>query len=89
MASNLKGDIVVADPMSNRISFFDLNGKFLKKFGWSGKGNGQFDYPSGVTVDQRNNQIVVADGDSHRIQILTKREPFFALLGRKVKVMGN
>jgi len=53
----------------------------LFKLGSEGRGNGQFNFPAGVTVDQRNNQIVVADGDNHRIQIFDEKGTFLRVFG--------
>jgi len=60
---------------------FDRNGKFLFKFGSKGQKNGQFDCPYGVTVDQRNNQIVVVDTDNHCIQIFDEKGTFLRVFG--------
>ena len=87
VACSSRGEIVVADCSNHRIQVFDRNGKFLLKFGSKGEGNGQFNNPRGVTVDQRNNQIVVAD--NHRIQIFDDKAPFFVCLDQMVRVMGN
>jgi len=58
---------------------FDRDGKFLFEFG----SRGQFNYPSGVTVDQRNNQIVVTDLCNHRIQIFDEKGAFLRVFGSK------
>jgi len=68
---------------------FDRNGKFLFKFGSEGKGNGQFNEPCGVTVDQRNNQIVVVDGENHRIQIFDEKGTFLRVFGSQGKDDGQ
>ena len=62
---------------------FDGNAKFLFKLGSQkeGKGNGQLNKPGGVTVDQRNNQIVVADTGNHRIQIFDEKGTFLRVFG--------
>ena len=51
VACNSRGDIIVADKNNHRIQVFDRNGKFMFKFGSNGSGSGQFDQPSGITVD--------------------------------------
>ena len=89
IACNSTGEIVVADWNNSHIQVFDRNGKFLFKFGSNGNGNGQFDHPQGVTVDQRNNQIVVADSHNIAFRSLMRRAPSFVCLGRVVRVMGN
>jgi len=59
---------------------FDKAGQFLFKFGSRGNGNGQFSSPWGVTVDQRNNQVVVAD-DNNRIQVFDEKGGFIRAFG--------
>lgn len=51
---------------------FDRDGAFKFCFGSNGEGNGQFNAPTGVAVDEKGN-IVVADWGNSRIQVsLTK-----------------
>ena len=66
---------------NHRVQVFDKAGKFLFKFGSKGNGNGLFSNPFGVIVDQRNNQIVVADTDNHRIQISDEKGGFIRAFG--------
>jgi tripartite motif-containing protein 2/3 len=47
---------------------FDSEGNFLFSFGSNGEGNGQFNAPTGVGVDQHGN-ILVADWGNSRIQV--------------------
>jgi len=54
----------------------------LWKYGSKGSGNGQFDAPSGVAFDNRNNQIVVADTNNHRIQIFDEEGTFLRSFGQ-------
>lgn len=44
--------------------------KFVAKFGTSGSGDGQFNLPSGIAVD--NNRIYVVDTENYRVQIFDK-----------------
>jgi len=45
--------------------------EYVTKWGSLGSGNGQFDYPYGVTVDNSTGYIYVADTWNHRIQKFT------------------
>jgi len=84
VACTSRGEIVVADCNNHRVQVFNRNGKFLFKIGGpkSRNGNSQFSFPSGVTVDQRNNnQIVVADSWNHRIQVFDEKGTFLRVLG--------
>jgi DNA-binding beta-propeller fold protein YncE len=42
------------------------------KFGSSGSGNGQFNYPNGVAYDHNNNRIIVTDGTNKNVQVFDK-----------------
>ena len=81
VACNSRSDILVVEYGNHRVQVFDKAGKFLFKFGSKGNGNGQFSNPSGVVVDQRNNQIVVADTGNHRIQVFDEKGVFIRAFG--------
>ena len=77
------GDVYIAeshmdvrDPgLVGRISVFDKNGKFLRSFGKSGMGPGEFRTPHALAFDSKGN-LVVADRHNHRVQLLTKTGEF-------------
>jgi len=56
-----------ADVGVNRIEKFDNQGNFLLKWGSTGTGIGQFNYPVGIAVDASGNVYVVDSGDQ-RVQ---------------------
>ena len=60
--------LLVCDKDNHRIQVFQLDGKFVGKFGTNGSKLGEFNYPLSVAV-LSNDQIVVCDKDNHRIQI--------------------
>jgi DNA-binding beta-propeller fold protein YncE len=62
------GDVYVADWRNDRIQKFNNDGKFLMKFGASGKENGEFSRPTGVAVDSEG-IIYVTDWNNDRLQI--------------------
>ena len=64
-----QGDLYVADWRNDRIQKFDSEGIFLKTYGESGRGVGQFHRPSSVAVDTNLN-VAVADWGNERVQIL-------------------
>ncbi len=74
---------------NHRVQVFDKNGRFLFKFGSKGNGNGQLNYPQGITVDQRNNQIVVADTYNYRIQIFDEKGNFLRSFGSNGNGVGQ
>jgi DNA-binding beta-propeller fold protein YncE len=64
------GNIYVADGYgtNNRVAKFDKNGNFLKTWGNSGSGQGQFKGVRGIASDSTGN-IYVADAGNNRIQV--------------------
>jgi DNA-binding beta-propeller fold protein YncE len=78
IAVDAAGNVYVADYNNNRIQKFsgagvaaqEAPGVFLLKWGSSGTGNGQFQYPVGVATDAAGN-VYVVDDDNHRIQKFT------------------
>lgn len=81
LAADWKGHIYVADSDNYRIQKFDLNGKFLLKWGSQGQGDGQFaQYPGGMGFDIQGN-FYVADRNNHRIQKFDGQGRFLAKFG--------
>jgi len=60
--------LFVSDRSNDRIQIYDQNGTFVRRFGSSGNGPGQFNRPAGITIDIWH-RIIVADKDNHRIQV--------------------
>ncbi len=54
-----------------RVIKFDANGKFIKQWGSSGAGPGQFGMPHCLAMDSKGN-LYVGDRDNNRIQIFTQ-----------------
>lgn len=54
-----------------RVIKFDANGKFLKQWGTSGTGPGQFGMPHCIAMDSKG-RLYVGDRDNNRIQIFTQ-----------------
>ena len=80
---NLRGKVLVAEGGdANCISIFSPAGEKLRSFGSKDSGHGQFNYPRGVAVDDDGN-ILVADGNNHRIQKFTPDGKFIMSVGKK------
>jgi hypothetical protein len=63
------GNIYVADGYGNsRVAKYDRNGKWIKNWGSTGTGEGQFRVVHGIQIDAANN-VYVADRDNRRIQV--------------------
>ena len=59
---------MVCDANNHSIQVFEVNGKFLGKFGSKGNKVGQFNGPSSSAVFS-DGRIVVTDFHNHRVQI--------------------
>jgi len=70
---------------SYRIHLYDKNGKWQSMFGEPGKGDGQFNTPHGIWIDNRPGRkpsIVVADRANKRLQ-------WFTLEGKHLKTLDG
>ena len=65
---------MVCDTSNFRIHVFDLNGKFVGKYGSEGSNLGEFKSTQSLAV-LSNSRIVVCDRNNNRIQILWKEVP--------------
>lgn len=83
VACNGRGDIILIEPYTHRFQAFTRDGEFLYAIGTQGTGPGQFWGPRGITVDRRNEQVVVADSENHRIQIFDERGVFLKEFGSR------
>jgi len=83
LALNTDNDMLyVADTDNNQIQIIDVDGNcsgnikladdicFVDEFGGSGNDDGEFNNPSGLTLDVSNDMLYVADTDNERIQII-------------------
>ena len=66
----------------NYVYKFDSDGKFITKWGSKGTGDGEFNYPEGISVDSSGN-VYVADSFNHRIQKFDSNGKFIAKWGSK------
>ena len=67
IAVNKKGEIAVTDTDGHCVYVFDKDGNCVRKTGSEGVKPGQFQSLAGVSY-LNDNEILVADGDNHRIQ---------------------
>ena len=79
VAINKRGEILVTEGNGHCISIFSPTGEKLRSFGSHGSEPGQFNQPSGVTVDGDGN-IFVAECN-HRIQKFTSECKFLSSIG--------
>ncbi len=74
------GNVYVADTANNRIQVFSSNGTFISRWGAYGAGNGSFNQPAGIAVDQQSN-VYVADTANNRIQVFSSNGTFISEWG--------
>jgi hypothetical protein len=80
------GNIYVADGIgaNNRIAKFDKDGRFIKHWGSTGKGPGQFEGVKAIAIDAQGN-VYAADWGNRRIQVFDSEGTFkteFGNVGR-------
>ena len=78
------GDRILISQRNNCILNYQLNGELISKIGKYGKGEMEFDYPFGLTIDESNGNIYVSDLDNNCIQILNQDFSFKSQFGKNV-----
>ena len=78
------GDRILISQDNHCILNYQLNGKFISKIGKCGKGELEFDYPFGLTIDESNGNIYVSDCHNNRIQILSQYFRFISQFGKDI-----
>ena len=69
MAFDSKGDVYVTESNNARIQVFTAEGKFLRKFGNEGNGDGEFNTPIiGICID-REDVVYVIDCGNNRVSL--------------------
>lgn len=76
------GDLYVSDLAKQQILIFDPKGKIKTTFGQPGSGDGQLSYVNGISVDDKNGWIFVADSNNGRVQIFNLQGRFLKKLDR-------
>ena len=59
---------------------FDLEGKFISKFGKQGNKDGEFNYPRSLLVSKEG-LLLVCDCNNQRVQVFRSRGKFFTKFG--------
>jgi len=83
------GNIYIADGLgnTNRIAKFDKNGNFLKQWGSTGDGQGQFNGIEALVVDAQDN-VYVADAGNKRIEVFDADGTFKSTFGNVGTPLG-
>ena len=72
---------IVSDYGDHSIKMFDLEGKFISKFGKQGNKDGEFNEPLCLSVNKEG-LLIVCDSQNHRVQV-------FELSGKFVTKFGS
>ena len=80
--------VYVADFLTDRISKLRTDGTLIAEWGRHGKGEGEFDAPSGIAVNQQG-RVYVADFYNHRIQKFTPDGKFLLQWGSDGRWSGQ
>ena len=76
IASDVAGNLYIADTGNNRILKYSNIGTLLASWGTTGSANGQFNQPWGVAVDAAS--IYVGDSGNNRVQKFTQAGAFIS-----------
>ena len=62
-------------PKPDRVSVYTSDGKLIRQWGKTGKGDGEFDYPGGLAVGN-DGRVYVADQTNRRVQVFDAQGKF-------------
>ncbi|MBE0474674.1 hypothetical protein [Rhodoferax sp.] len=80
--------LYVLDSKRHRITVFDGNGALLRHMGGSGRGDGQFNYPTHLALDA-SGALLVTDALNFRIQALSQDGAFLWKFGHQGNGSGD
>lgn len=78
--SRQDGSVYVADQDGNKVVVYAASGAHVRSFGSRGKGQGQFNCPLGIALDEEDN-IYVCDYSNNRVQVLSRGGEFLRMFG--------
>ena len=70
----------------NGVYVFSKTGKYVKRIGVRGRGDGQFDFPIALAIDQKDGTMYIADQLNRRVVALTAKGVVKWSLGRPDKM---
>ena len=73
-------NLYAVDNGNDRVQVFDNNGAYLRQIGSGGSGDGQFSFPTGITLDSTG-KVYVSDGLGDDIQVFYNNGTFIRKLG--------
>ena len=75
------GNIWVTDYGNHRIEEFSSTGTFIAAYGKYGSGNGEFEDPQGIDINQSTGDVYVADAGNNRIEEFSSTGEFIRAFG--------
>jgi len=82
------GKLYVVDTQAHKVLIFDLMGNFILEFGARGKGEGEFNYPTSIAIDNQN-KIYIVDTMNCRVQVFDQQNKFLYSLGQSGDTSGS
>ena len=79
---------IVSDQNEHCIKVFNRKGHFQYKFGKRGKGEGEFDYPGHLLVNE-SQHLFVCDHHNHRVQVFELNGKFIGKFGTHGSKLGE
>ena len=79
---------IVSDLSEHCIKLFNREGHFQYKFGKQGKGDGEFNCPGYLLVNE-SQHLFVCDRDNHRVQVFERNGKFIGKFGTKGNKLGE
>ena len=79
---------MVSDYGDNSIKMFNLDGKFISKFGKQGNKDGEFDEPRYLSVNKEG-LLMVCDSFNHRVQVFELSRKFVTKFGSQGSGRGE
>ena len=78
------GNRVLVTQSGNYIQVYELDGRFVSRFGSYGNGNLQFNIPHGLSTDEYNGDIYICDYLNNRIQIISEVFEYKSEFGKDI-----
>ena len=80
--------LLVANGADNSLRIFNMNGRFIRKFGGRGRGPGEFHEISSIEITQ-DNRILLIDRYQNRVTIFSNTGEFLDTIGLPISNMTN
>lgn len=80
--------LYVLDSKRHRVGVFDNTGVLLRYFGVSGRDNGQFNYPTHLTINHKG-ELLVTDALNFRLQTIGQDGRFISKFGKSGNGAGD